>query len=232
MEKIAIEDIQPRYLWLDPASGKRQLKIKSVRARSAIAVVGTSVDTRIWVLDCWAGRVGSEQVAQQFVEMCIKWGPTIAAYEDAGQQSLLEDPINSAANRMNVVIPLAAVKAPTKVDKNWRIRQILQPLNGAGRLMIPREFIELRNEITSFPMSTMKDMIDALASACGLVPPPVSMIQKSDDVAELARYMRETGSPVRDIEDAVRNAGGYNVTDNVPTWQRRLLQKGAVTLRR
>lgn len=231
MESVPIENIQPRFLWLDPASGKKRQAVKSVRARSAIVVVGQTPDSRIWVLESWADRVGTNEIVKKFVDMCEKWLPMVAAFEDMGQQTLLEDPIMQEAETRGLTIPLSPMSVPTKVDKNWRIRTTLQPIIGAGRLMLSRDDIELRNEITNFPMSTVKDMIDALASACALVPPPAAVNRSGDEIRALAEYLRDSGVSPREIERRVEEEGGYATLEGTPTWQRNLSRMGHFSVR-
>lgn len=229
MATISLDDIQPRFLWLDPASGKSKEAIRSVRARSAIVVVGVDLMQRIWVLDAWAARVGTNEIVKQFVDRVSKWGPVVAAYEDVGQQSLLFDPIMNEAEKQGVMVPLVGVTVTTKVDKNWRIRSILQPLIGAGRLIINQELMELKHEITGFPMSSIKDLIDACASACALVPPPQSVDQISDEEKALAEYLRNSGVAPSQIEsrvNEVRQANGGDV--HQPEWVKKLFNKGKV----
>lgn len=226
MNSLELSAIQPRYMWLDPASGKPKQRIKTVRARSAIVVVGKTTDSRIWALDAWADRSGTTEIVKHFVDMCAKWGPVVAGFEDAGQQFLLAEPIMEEAAKRDIEVPLAPVTVPTKVDKTWRIRTILQPVIGSGRLMIRHDLLELRNEITQFPMSVIKDLVDALASAVALVPPPAATHQHQDEVHELARYLRESGVPPSEIERAVQEAGGLVGHNQMPEWQRNLSRMG------
>lgn len=204
MPAIHIDDIQPRFMWLDPASGKKKEVIKGVRARSAIVVVGTDVYNRVYVLDAWADRVGTNEVRKKFVDMCERWGPQVAAFEDLGQQSLLYDPIMDEATDRGIQIPLATVTPTSKVDKKFRIRATIQPVYGAGRLIIDDDLLELKNEVTSFPMSNVMDMVDALASAISLVPPKVNSDLEKDDAKELAAYLRNSGVPPSVIEQRMQ----------------------------
>lgn len=209
MISVKIDDIQPRYLWLDPASGKKREVIKNVRARSAIVVVGVDSLNRIFVLDAWADRVGTNEIRKRFVDMAEYWGPTICAFEDMGQQSLLFDPLMDEATARGLSLPLASITPTTKVDKRFRIRATIQPVYGAGRLIINDSLIELINEVTSFPMSSTMDLVDALASAIALVPPMTTEQKVSDDAAELARYLRESGASMHEIEQRMAEIGAY-----------------------
>lgn len=221
---MQLADINPRYMWLDPASGKNNQKIRSVRARSAIVVVGVDPAQRIYVLDAWADRVGTNGIVTAFIDRVVKWGPMIAAYEDQGQQSLLEDPLRHAAAAKNITLPLVPVGVSTKVEKNWRIRTLLQPLFGRGRLLLASHLVELHNEITSFPMSTMKDMIDALASCCSLVPPERTSAPRVDEARELADYLRREGVPPHMIEAHMRSIDSPEETPR-DNWMYQLMHR-------
>lgn len=218
------------YGWTrSSASGKKKEALKSVRARSAIVVVGVDPLQRIWALDAWAARVGTNEIVKQFMDRVLKWGPVIAAYEDVGQQTLLEDPILNEAEKRGITVPLCPVTVTTKVDKNWRIRSILQPIIGAGRFLLNEDLDELKNEITGFPMSSIKDLIDACASACALVPPPQSHDQVNSEEQNLAEYLRNSGVPAREIEARVHEVRQVNGGDvHRPEWIDKLFKQGKV----
>jgi hypothetical protein len=220
MAEITLEKISPRFMFLDPASGKSNTALRNVRARSAIVTVGVDAISRIWVLDAWADRVGTNEIRAKFLDLYEKWLPLVSGYEAVGQQSLLEDPIRDEAKDRGLVVPLVPVIPTTKVDKFWRIRSVLQPVIGAGRLIICDHLLELRSELTSFPMSHTVDLVDALASAVALVPPMQTEQQKQDDAEELAHYLRESGASMHEINDRMREIGAFNhrKRDNMTAW--------------
>lgn len=225
MVTVNVEDIQPRYLYLDPAGGKKTQAIKSVRARSAIVVVGTDPMSRIFVLDTWADRVGTNEIVKNYCDLVERWKPQVAAFELAGQQHLLADPILDEAEKRGITIPITPVVPSNKVDKNFRIRAVLQPIIGAGRLILGDSQLELKKEILDFPMSTTVDLIDALASACSFVPPPIAPTKDWDEKRELARYLRESGVPPSEIERRFEEMGGYGPERHTPLWQQKLFHR-------
>ena len=116
----------------------------------------------------------------------------------SGSFFVLEEGFDADSN-----LPLVAVTPTTKAEKNFRIRSILQRVIGSGRLIIREDLLELVDEITSFPMSTNKDLIDALASCVDLVPRQEAEQDKYDEAQELAHYLREEGVAFREIEQRV-----------------------------
>lgn len=214
MATIDLDDIWPRYMFLDPASSKRKQALKGVRARSAIVVCGTDALSRIWVLDACASRGSTNAIRKAYLDLYEQWLPEVCGFEDVGQQSLLEDPLIDAAKDRGIEnLPLVAVTPSTKVEKNFRIRSILQRPIGAGRLIIREDLLELIDEITSFPMNSLKDLIDALASCVDLIPPPTTEQETFDEAQELARYLRDTGTPPREIEARVAEIRGVDTRE-------------------
>lgn len=226
MGHITLDQLHTYYIWLDPASGKRNTTIRSVRSRSALVVAGTDQIGRIWAVDAKAGRWSTNEIVANLLVLCQKWKPLLVGYEAMGQQTLLEDPINDGGKMLGIQVPLTPFTVSTKVDKNWRIRSAIQPLIGSGRLLINRALTELVNEITSFPMSSVNDLVDALASVCMVIPAPTTVNDNYDEVRELAHYLRESGAPPSEIEARVAEMGGYQQFDQtVPAWQRELIRR-------
>ena len=193
-----------KYLFLDPSSGKRTVH-KRVRSRAALVVCTQDNLGRIFVLDCWTGRGGAAQMAEIFVEKCIKWAPRVAGWEDAGQQALLVDPILAEAKKKDAHVPLLGVPPLSGVDKKFRIRALLQPIVAPGRLFIQEEQVELKQELLSFPLGESQDIIDALASCVALIPPPQFTQQQTNEQEEYISYLRESGAPASIIERESNN---------------------------
>lgn len=190
-------------------------------------VIGLDIYQRVWVLDAWADRAGTNTIVDNFVRMAVQWGPIICGFEDVGQQSLLVDPIMDKARALDVELPLTPVTVNTKVEKKWRIRALLQPVIGAGRLIIREDLVELKNEITSFPMNARMDMVDALATCVSLTPPVVSLSNNYDENRELARYLRETGVPMHEIEAQV-SPEQYSRKETGQKWWHKLTKMNRV----
>jgi hypothetical protein len=117
-------------------------------------------------------------------------------------QSLFTDAIIRDVRLRGRRVPLAPVMQPTNRTKADRIRSTLQPLFGTGRLFLLPAHEELRHEIVTFPMNPRADMVDALASACRLLPP--TRARRDADAARDAklRYLRSMGAPPEAIREA------------------------------
>lgn len=206
-EVIKLSELYDRYLFLDPAGGKKET-IRRVRARSALVVCGVDRLSRVFILHTWAKRAGTNEIVENFVSAVEKWRPKVAGVEEVGQQPLLYDPIITEAVQRSVEVPLAGQRPSTRVDKDFRIRSILQPVVGQGRLFLAEDQHELRAELESFPMSSQKDLVDALAGCVYLIPPPRENVADNTEAEELARYLREQGTPASEIEQRVKEVAG------------------------
>lgn len=199
MSLVSISTPTYTYIFCDPASGKKSVH-KRVKSRAAMVCCAADFIGRVYVLECWTGRGGTDQLVSAFIDMCEKWKPRIAAYESAGQQDLLMDPILAEGRRRHVEVPLLAVKQPQGLDKRARIRLILQPVVAEGRLIIGEKMTELESELKSFPTGQSSDIIDALSSCIRLMPPPLPVENVQEEREALAEYLRETGAAPHIIE--------------------------------
>ena len=92
------------------------------------------------------------------------------------------------AQRQNVRINLVPIIQPTNVDKHWRIRTVLNPLLNHGRLFLLPNQHDLHREVLL--SQTSVDLVDALASACAMIPKPRRI---ADEAAELAESSANQG---------------------------------------
>jgi hypothetical protein len=185
------------YAFLDPAGKKRGAdQLKKVRANSALIVIGVepSPTQRVFVLEAWRGKTPASVTMEKVFEFNARWRPKIFGVEANAMQELYAQMLTLEAQNRAISINLAEVHQPTNVEKHWRIRTSLNPITNYGRLFLAATHTELRNEMTVFPMSPLVDLIDALASACALIPPrPKPPADESDEASEVAAYLRARG---------------------------------------
>jgi hypothetical protein len=198
MTSLTLDGLTDRYAFLDPASGKTQ--IKRTRARSAIIVIAADPMNRIFVLYAWADRVSTDRIIKQVLQVQEAYAPRLFGCEANAQQSLFADALKLKARDMQRRLPLVPVMQPTKLDKDFRIRAALQSVIADGRLFMQAGQHELRDELLTFPMSPTKDLVDALASAVTMAPTRRTGRQRSSERDALARYLRESGVAASLIE--------------------------------
>ena len=206
MRETALATLTERYAFCDPASGKTALK--HAKARSAIVILAVDDLARLFVLHAWAARCPTDRLIDQILALAEQYRPRLFGIEANAMQVLFADAVMREARYRGKTLPLTAVVQPTKIDKNWRIRTALQPVIAEGRLFIQPTQHELKHELTSFPMSPLKDLADALASAVTLVPPRTTRVQQDDERDALADYLRRSGAPPAYIEQRLLEVAG------------------------
>jgi hypothetical protein len=87
----------------------------------------------------------------------------------------------------------------TRVDKLDRIRTILQPVIAQHRLMIRTNLTELRQELGAFPTGQTVDLVDALASAIGMLPSKLTPADEESGTDLYAEHLRDCGLPEDEI---------------------------------
>jgi predicted phage terminase large subunit-like protein len=202
--EIKLEDLPERYGFLDPASSKKEGELKAVKARSAIVVVAPDWLGRIFVLDTWAKRCSTDELIERMYRTHETWKLRVLGGEANAMQELFQEAVMRDARLRGKQLPLRPVHQPTRIDKDWRIRTVLQPVIANGRLFMRPDMTELRTEIASFPLSPIKDLIDALASAIKLVPPKPTRREADAELESLLAYLRKTGAPSAVIEEVAR----------------------------
>lgn len=201
---IKLEDLPDRYGFVDPASSKKPQELRQVKARSAIVIVAPDWLGRIFVLEAWAKRCSTDELIEKMYAVEDTWKLRILGGEANGLQELFQEAVMRDARLRGKRLPLRPIHQSTRVEKNWRIRTILQPVIASGRLFMRADQGELRHEIASFPLSPLVDMVDALSSAIKLVPAKVTRRENDAEKENLLAYLRKTGAPAAVIEEVAR----------------------------
>lgn len=201
---IRLADLSERYAFCDPASSKKDGELRQVKARSAIVVIAPDWLGRIWVLDAWAKRCSTDELIERMYRTHEIWNLRQLGGEANGLQELFQEAVMRDARLRGKKLPLRPIHQHTRIDKDWRIRTILQPVIANGRLFIRPDMTELKTEIGAFPLSPIKDLVDALASAIKMVPPRATRRENDAEVDKLLDYLRKTGAPASVIEEVAR----------------------------
>jgi hypothetical protein len=195
---ISLRDLTPTYGFCDPASGEQTLR--KVASRSAIVVAAPDHLGRIFALYAWAARVSAGELMEKIYQVNDQFQPRSFGIEANGLQTLYKGAILRDAALRERQLPLVGIHQPTRTQKDNRIRGYLQPLVGNGKLFLREDMVELQHEIVTFPMNPTKDLIDALASVCGMI--PAARPQRRFDAEREAEleYLRRSGAPIAEIE--------------------------------
>lgn len=203
MAEITLNSLGSPFFFCDPAGKKKPGEIKRVRSRSAIVGVASDHLSRIFVLYAWAKRCTTDELIERMFEVQGQFKPRTFGVEANAMQSLFADAVRRESRLLQKRIALLPVTQPTNIDKDFRVRAALQPVIAWGRLFVQEHQTELIHELTSFPMSATKDLVDALASAITLVPQRPTRRQADEEIEQLARYLRNSGAPASYIETRI-----------------------------
>lgn len=189
------------YMFVDPAGKpKPGDRLKKTRSRQAIVVIQSDWLNRVFVREAWAGRLPASKFTDKIISIYQQYRPRLCGIEANAMQELYADMVIEKAKEKLDKVSMYPVYQPTKVEKKWRIRNVLEPAINDGRLFIRGNMPDLEAEIRGFPTAEYADLVDALASAIALVPRRTRQKQESQEIAETLRYLRETGAPPDYIE--------------------------------
>jgi hypothetical protein len=169
-------------------------------------------DCRVFVLKDWGGRKGYGQSVERWHEMNDQFLFHDNFYEKVGAQKTLEEdiiplrvllgkcPYCDKRHQRLVIKPFS----PGTKDKDERIKAFLDPTVSDKRLYLRRGMDTLKTQIITFPISNLKDRLDALASGCKLLRPPTS----EDEIA-FEEEQRELAEQHSSRTWTAYEAGGY-----------------------
>ena len=174
------------YSFCDPAAGKKFVEKRSARL-SRPAIVTIKVDhlplPRVFVMQAWAERCTTSKLVNKIFETYEIYHPRRFGIEANALQSFLSDWVREKARLEQKRLPVSAESQPTNVDKFWRIRTILQPIIGHGRLFLHPKLVELK---------TAMYLIDEWASVVYRAPKRQPMGRRMGEAQRVADYLRRT----------------------------------------
>lgn len=190
--------------YTDPASGKTGEQIKRTKARQALIVIGQDAIGRVFVLQAWAARLSTPEYVNVLMQADQTWHPKRFGIEANAMQVLFGDTVKMIAELQGFKIPFEPIYQPTNIKKEWRNRTRLQPFTASGRLFLQENQHELKAELLGHPNYPTCDLVDALATACSILPARQHENRRmDDDLKNLAAYLRETGAPPSYIKQRI-----------------------------
>lgn len=193
-----------KYGFVDLASSKLKNRKSIEGARQAIVIIGIDYLMRVFVLAAWAGRIAPTALCNRIIRTYDNWQPRIMGIEANGLQELFGEGVREEARKQLNNPAIIPVYQSTKVDKEFRIRTRIEPIINSGRLILREGLDDLKQEIEGFPTARTMDIVDALASAIALLPRRPKQKQQSAEIAQLAKYLRNSGVAPHIIEQRIR----------------------------
>lgn len=192
------------YAFTDPASGRSRSGSSAAsvkQSKQAITVVAVSPHTHIFAAYAWMGKLPTTAYVDKLLKVHSQFTPKTFGIEANAMQSLFADIVRAEAKKQLQRVSFLPISQPTNIDKKFRIRTRLEPVINYGRLFLGPRMIELESGLRGFPAADeYLDLIDCFASCIGLVPKKPDSVTKNEELASLAKYLRDTGAPSWHIE--------------------------------
>jgi hypothetical protein len=191
------------YAFTDPASGKSRSGSKSSikQSKQAITVVAVSPQSHVFAIFAWLGKLPTTGYIDKLLKVRSQYNPKVFGIEAAAMQSVFADVMRIEAKRKLHPGTFLGINLPTNIDKKFRIRTQIEPFINYGRLFISPNLYELDAALRGFPVADeYLDLIDCFASNLKLIPKRPEPVTQNEEILQLAKYLRETGSPPWYIE--------------------------------
>jgi hypothetical protein len=193
------------YAFTDPASGRKNSSRSSIKqSKQAITVIAVSPQTHAFAVFAWLGKLPTTGYIDKLLKVRQQFNPKVFGIEAVAMQSVFADVMRMEAKRKNQLGSFLGVNVPTNIDKKYRIRTIIEPFINYGKLFLAPNLFELDSALRGFPAADeYLDLIDCFASNLKLIPRRAEAVTQNEEISQLAKYLRETGSPSWYIERRV-----------------------------
>jgi len=159
---IPISTLQ-KYITCDPAFKKDMSANKA-----AINLSGAAPDGNIFILESIGIRGGADKIIERIYELLVEH-PDVrkVGVELVSQQQGFIDYLNKELRTRGIYIRAEGLPPGSKLSKEGRIRSLLQPYFAQRRVWVQVNQVGLLDEFRKFPLSNVRDELDAMAYAAG-----------------------------------------------------------------
>ena len=193
------------YGFTDPAGSKQgRTALALQQAQQAIVVIAVSPLLHVLVVFAWADKIPATKYVDKLISVHERYHPKVFGIESNAMQKLFADLVRAEAKKRLSKVSFMAIDQPTNIDKDFRIRTVVEPVINYGRLLLNKQLVELESQLAGFPTAHRKDLVDALASCLRLIPKRPEQVVKNEEIERLASYLRATGAPTYYIEQRIR----------------------------
>ena len=188
---IPVANLQ-KYITCDPAFKKDMSANKA-----AINLSGIAPDGNIFILESIGIRGGADRIIDRIHSLCVEH-PDVRkiGVELVSQQQGFIDYLNRELRNRNIYKRAEGLPPGSKLSKEGRIRALLQPYFAQRRIWVQVNMIGLLDEFRKFPLSKVRDELDAMAYAAGYYWKNVTGMSTSyDDYLKHYESQRATANP-------------------------------------
>lgn len=176
---------------------------------SVIITVGVTPENDWYILDIRRDRFTVGQLIDEMFDVYETWKPVNMSLEVIGQAQGILDSFHNEEDRRGVYLPLIEIKTRNNINKQQRIRSILQPRFERGKIFIREDLEhreELEEELLNFPKARHDDIIDPLTDLedIGFAPDPKDLQGKEPEShmeQRLQKKIKQLENPETFIED-------------------------------
>ena len=144
---------------------------------STIVVAGITVTNDWYLLEVRRDKWTVGELISNLFSVNNDWKPMGMTVEVIGAGAGLEESIQNEEDLRNIYLPITYIKSRNNVQKEQRIRSILQPRFERGKIYIKEDMMgreDFEEEVLNFPRSRHDDIIDPLTDLdmIGFAPTP------------------------------------------------------------
>lgn len=150
---------------------------------STIVVAGITVTNDWYLLEVRRGKWTVGELINNLFSTSSDWKLMGMSVETIGAGAGLEESIQAEEDRRNKYLTITYIKSRNNVQKEQRIRSILQPRFERGKIYIKEDMLgrdEFEEEVLNFPRSRHDDIIDPLTDldVIGFAPTPDEVMEE------------------------------------------------------
>lgn len=184
------------YIAVDPA-----FKKDATASKASINVSSIAPNGNVFIVESIGMRGGTYALIDAIELVCRKYAGTLhkLGVEQVGQQQAFIDFLNKELRQRGIYKRVDPLPPGSTRSKDERIRSFLQPYFGQRRVFLRPEMASLIDEIRKFPLSQVKDELDAMAYAAQYYWTKGGHIKEANSQASYMERFRErqaTGSSV------------------------------------
>lgn len=138
---------------------------------SVILVAAQDRMRRLWLLDCWRGRVQADEFVRTLAHLWKTWRPHEVFGEKGWVHNVLRPELQRTARKGGPRIMITGLPLPQTGDAKVMRAHSIQPMLNTGQIFAAEDapwFEDLRAEMAAFPRGAHDDQVDTLSMHCML----------------------------------------------------------------
>lgn len=182
------------YVAVDLAISKKDKSDYTV-----IIAIGADAMNNIYVLEYTREKLDPYEASSELHRLCCQYQPLAVGLETTAYQKAFQYVFEEAMRETNNYFVINEIRPD--MDKNRRLKTILQPRFKAGKVYMKKEHTELQHELLTFPKGKHDDVIDALATGVQMAQPSYASMPLKVDTPKKRGYFYRNNSLSKSLSD-------------------------------